>query len=593
MHGLDGLLLLMAIGLPLVLVAQRLGISALVAYLVAGFAVGANGLGLVSEELLGPLAEVGATLLLFALGLELDLFAVRKQAKEIFIGATGQMGSTLVAGAALMWLLGYDLRYAIAIGACLTLSSTLMVLRALDEHNLRNKPAGRMALSLLVTQDMALPILICLVALALPHTSADGHGGPTVIGSVIGITGAILATIAVRRVLATRLFQRVRSAQLPELEVAFSVTVAVGAALITEHLHLGAALGAFCAGLALGGDEHRHTIETSTRPLQGLFAIVFFASIGAKFDPIFVIDNLPLVIGALVVSVALKAALAAGALNLAGLPPKQAIGAGIMVGQVGEFSFVIANTALGGSSEPAHVALYDLIVVVSCLSLAITPLLVALALRFLPRSNLSAITDRSATVVVAGLGPVGNQVVETLHRLGHRLFLVDRNPKLLEPWAKTSGVVTHQGKIEDMDDWMPSLGSRPRAVVLTYPIADTSAIVSERLRSLDPSLTIVARAPFIAQVEALHTAGAQYVICDEKATAAALAPLLDEALSAEEAIETVERRSSQILEVPDGGEPSTQRLSRSVTARLDTLPPPARRSSTTDSDADEPDSKES
>jgi len=92
------------------------------------------------------------------------------------------------------------------------------------------------------------------------------------------------------------------------------------------------------------------------------------------------------------------------------------------------------------------------------------------------------------------------------------------------------GIKCHEGRIEDMEDWLPELGERPKVVILTFPIADTSAVVADRLRRMDPNLTIIARSPFLAQVPTLTNAGVQHVICDEEATAAALAPLVRKAL---------------------------------------------------------------
>lgn len=535
MHGapVAEVLLLLVVGMPLALVARRLGLSALVAYLATGGVVAAAGWTDPAE--VAPLAEMGASLLLFSLGLELDLLALRRRLRQVLIGAFGQICTTAAAGFGVMLLLDAPWRSAFVVGACLALSSTLIVLRALDEQRLRNREEGQTVLGLLLAQDMSLAPLMLVLSLVLrpePGTPAAAHA-PEPWLMALGIVLVVAATVLMRRALASRLLARIRGAQVPELEVAFSVTAALGAAWLTEQLGLGTAVGAFCAGLALGGDEHRHAIETATRPLQGLMAIIFFIAIGLQFDHRFVLANPALVLGGLVVSVVIKSALAGFALRLGGLPLRSAIGAGIMVGQVGEFSFVLAAHAYRGGAGPLDSETYRLIVAVACLSLAATPALVVLAQRFLPRSSLADVTRKGEVVVVAGLGPVGNTVVEALHRAGHPLLLVDRNEKLLEPWRGVGGIRLHLGRIEDMEDWLPALGERPRVVILTFPIPDTSAVVADRLRRMDPSLVIIARSPFTAQVDILRNAGVQHVICDEEATANALGPLLASALGTE------------------------------------------------------------
>jgi CPA2 family monovalent cation:H+ antiporter-2 len=548
-EGLGAILVLLALGLAVALVFQRLGASALIAYLVTGAVAGPRALALVqdNQHLLESLAQIGASLLLFAIGLELDLGGMRRRLRPVAIASSAQIGLTLAAGTLVAWLNGLALPLAVAVGACLTMTSTVMLLRVLDERKLRNREEGQLVLGVSLMQDIALGPFLVLLSLILPLAQRP----PWVV--IAGLMACATATVLLRRAMATAVFNRVRAAQLPELEVAFAVTVALGAATLTAWCGLGAAVGAFCAGLAFGGEENRHTVEASTRPLQRLMAILFFVSMGALFDPRFIAENPWEVASVVVVTVLLKAPLAAFALRLAGLAVRPAIGYGLLLAQMGEFSFVLAATAFVGSDDPAIKHLYQLVVAVTCISLVATPGLVLLAMPFLPRSRLDAITERGETIVVAGLGPVGNTVVTTLRRRGYPLLLVDRNERLLRPWRDTPGVRCHQGRIEDMEDWLPAIGHRPSLVVLTFPIADTSALVARRLRELAPELVIIARSPYQAQVEQLHGAGAQFVICDERATASALLPLLDQALGLVK--QTSARLASRSPEVRKSGSP--------------------------------------
>ncbi len=526
MHGNLGILLLLALCFPIVLLTRRLGGSSLIAYIIVGAIAGNTALVEYDHDNVHLLAEMGAALLLFSLGLEIDLPAMRKYLRRVIVGAIGQIGLTIAAGAGMMLLLGETWQTSIIIGCCLALSSTLMVLRALDEQHLRNKEEGQTVLGLLLAQDFALAPLLLLISFLVP--AQDGHQVSTWIVAV-GIVGLLLMTFFLRRFLASHLIARVRGAQVPELEVALSVVIALGAAYFTENLGIGAAVGAFCAGLALGGDEHRHAIETSTRPLQGLMAIIFFVSIGMQFNLDFVLNEYVLVIGALVISVFFKAFIAGFALRLTGMSARSAIGAGIMVGQVGEFSFVMVNVAFD-NIVTQNQDILDLIIAVACLSLAMTPLLINIATRFLPKSNIDQITEKSETIVVGGLGPVGNTIVRALHDSGQSMLLVDRNEKLLAPWQNNERITCHLGKIEEMEEWLPVIGAKPKIVVLTFPIVDASALVAERLLKMDPDLVIIARSPFESQIDILYNAGVRYVICDERESARALRPLLDEIL---------------------------------------------------------------
>jgi CPA2 family monovalent cation:H+ antiporter-2 len=451
--------------------------------------------------------------------MELDLAGFLRRWRTLAVGAGGTVVLTLLGGVVMAMVLGQPFGHAVGIGACLTMSSTLFLLRALDDHRLRNREEGAITLGVSLVQDLALAPLLLLISLAIPPTV------PRPAWAILtGMVVLIAATAVIRSLLASAMINRIRALQVPEIEVCFAIAVGLGGAWAAEHAGLGAASGAFCAGLALGGGEHARTLQVSVRPLLGLMAVIFFTAMGVLFDPLYVTNHLPLVLGALLVATALKAFLAGFALRLAGLSVRSSLGGGLMLANIGEFSFVLAATAFG--QDPAQENLYRLIVAVTCLSLLFTPLLMAVASRFLPIPASAAITGVGDSVVVAGLGPIGNTVVTTLRDLGYPLLLVDRNPHLLESWQGQPGITTHLGRIEDMDDWLPRLGHRPALVVLTFPIPDASAVVAQRLRSLDPDLVIVARSPYQSQEGILHAAGVRHVICDERETARALLPLI-------------------------------------------------------------------
>jgi len=523
---LGAVLAILALGVVIVLAFQRLGVSALVAYLVTGVIAGPGMLGLVGRESLEPVAQVGAALLLFSIGLELDLGEARKRLRATLVASSTQISLTIVVGTLIAMLAGLPLPYAVAVGSCLAMTSSIVLLRALEERKLRARNEGQLSLSVSLMQDVAMGPLLLLIAILAP---VSHHASPLQLG--LGVLVFAGGTLLLRRAMASRVVTRLRASKLPELEVAFAVTIALGAAGLAERLGLGAALGAFAAGLALGGRGSREVVESSTRPLTGLSAILFFAAMGALFDLRFVAEHWFQVSTLALVAIVVKAPVAALAMRLAGLPWRQAWGCGLLLAQVGEFAFVLAAGAFGHTDDPAQQHLYNLVIATTCISLASAPLLAALARPLLPITNLAGLRQTGDTVVIAGLGPVGNTVVDTLRNQGVPLLLVDRNERLLAPWDGVLGVRTHRGRIEDMEDWMPLLGHRPTLVVLTFPVADASAVVASRLRSLDPRLRIIARAPFTAQVQMLLDAGAHEVICDEAETARALLPMLERAMA--------------------------------------------------------------
>lgn len=521
---MGALLIVLALAVAVALVFQRLGVSTLVAYLLTGCIAGPSLLHLVDPHVLKPVAEIGASLLLFSIGLELDVDELRKRLRSVLIASIGQVGLTIAAVALLGRLAGLAWSSAVAVGACVAISSTVMVLKSLEERKLKHRDEGKLSLAIVLAQDLALGPLLVLLSLIMPI----GHRpSPWLLTG--GVVGLVVAVIALRKFLASKLLARIRRAQLPELEVAFAVIVALGAATLSDHAGLGTAAGAFAAGLAFGG-EHRATVEASLRQLLGLTAMLFFAAIGAMFDLSFTMTNWRQVMIGMGIAMLIKAPITAFAARLAGLSLRSSLGVGVLLAPIGEFAFVLAATAFGTSDDVGDQYLYQLVVAITCISFASTPLVAMIAARLLPTPRLQGLAHAGETVVVAGLGPVGNAVVETLRNLGYPLLLVDRNPKLLAPWANTAGIRCHHGRIEDMEDWLPIIGHRPLAVVLTFPVPDASAMVATRLRSLAPNLLLVARSPYQAQVATLIAAGIQHVICDEVETSKALVPLLDAAI---------------------------------------------------------------
>ncbi len=522
--GFGPLVVLLLLGSALAVLTTRLRLGALPAYLIAGAVAGPGLLGLVHEEQVAPLASAGAALLLFALGLDMDLVAMARRARTVGIATTVQITLTMAVVALVGGLFGMSWQLGLALGACLAMSSSLVILRALDEHRLRGKEEGQMALGISLAQDVALGPMLVALSFILPVGAR-----PASWIMALGIVGLLSGTVLLRLVLVPALLARVRQSQVAELQVALAVAVALGAAWATKTVGLGEAVGAFCAGLAFGRD--RQTVAPAVEPLQGLTAIFFFAATGLLFSPTFVGAHPLAVIGMLLGSILLKSAIAGFALRLVGMPLRSAIGCGLLLGNVGEFSIILAGNLFTGSTDPALRELHQLILTTCVLSFLGMPAVTWLAGRFLPRPRSVLIEEHGETVVIAGLGPVGNTVVQTLHAQGLPLMLVDRNDHLLSPWRGIAGIRCHQGRIEDMDDWLPALAHHPSLVVLTYPIADTSALVAGRLRELDPHLVIVARAPYESQIAILERAGVRHVICDEHETARALLPLLQRALA--------------------------------------------------------------
>ena len=353
------LISLIAIGFGLALVlgylAVRLGLPPLVGYLAAGVVVGPSTPGFVADAALaGQLAEIGVMLLMFGVGLHFsvaDLLAVWRLAVP---GAVGQILIATALGAAMMKLAGWSLGASIVLGLSLSVASTVVMLKALEERQAVATPNGRVAVGWLVVEDLAMVlVLVLLPALAGAFGGGAGpHGGPPSdhgLGTALALTlGKVASFVALALLFGPRLMPwllrqvaRTGSRELFTLAVlAIALGIAYGSAKLFD---VSFALGAFFAGVVLNGSDLSHKAATSSLPLQDAFAVLFFVSVGMLFDPSVVIRAPLLVAGVLLMIVVGKSLVAMGIVLLMRFPLSTALMVAASLAQIGEFSFILAG----------------------------------------------------------------------------------------------------------------------------------------------------------------------------------------------------------------------------------------------------------
>jgi CPA2 family monovalent cation:H+ antiporter-2 len=431
MHGaLVEILVLLASALALGMLAERLKQSAILGYLAAGTLVGPNVLGWVDGgQRIDLLAELGASLLLFTIGLEFSLTRLKQLGTRVLVAGVLQIVFTTTAGAAAAMAFGLSFGTAFALGSIFALSSTAVVARLLVESRTLDSTHGRQAMGVLLVQDIAVvPIVLAL---------AFGRSG----GDLAEISRAALSTLLYATILIASfvLFVRVivpyglgaqamtRNRDLP---VVFALVCALGSVVGAELAGLPPALGAFVAGVLLGGSRFAAQIRADVAPLYTLLLTVFFAAIGLAGDPLWAYEHAPLVLATLAAVVAGKALIAAGALRVAGLTGASAFAAAATISQIGEFSFVVAGSARSNGFSEGFLddTLFRLVVTVTVASLALAPLMVATANRFArarvekgrDASNQNdapthaSRTNRASDIIIVGFGPAGREAYTSL-----------------------------------------------------------------------------------------------------------------------------------------------------------------------------------
>jgi CPA2 family monovalent cation:H+ antiporter-2 len=369
------------------LIATRLKLPALVGYLLAGVAVGPFTPGFVADEQLAPqLAEIGVILLMFGVGMHFslrDLLAVRRIAIP---GAIGQMLVATVLGVALAMVWGWSLMSGLVFGLALSVASTVVLLRALEARGIVNTATGRIAVGWLIVEDLAMVLaLVLLPALAESNPAGDP------LAMVIAFTLLKVAGfVALMLVVGTRLFpwalafvDRTGSRELFSLA---AVTLALGVAYGSAMLfHVSFALGAFFAGVVINESALSDRVAEESRPLQDLFGVLFFVSVGMLFDPMVLVRHPLEVLAVLAIIIVGKGVAAFVIVRLLGHPRETAVVVAASLAQIGEFSFILAG--LGIALKLLSQQASDLILAGALLSITLNPLVFRFCNRQMDRTS--------------------------------------------------------------------------------------------------------------------------------------------------------------------------------------------------------------
>jgi glutathione-regulated potassium-efflux system protein KefB len=444
----DGVIMLGA-AMVFVMLFRRLGLGAVLGYLVAGALVGPDGLGLIGapEEML-HVADFGIVLLLFLVGLELNPSRLLRLRHDIFGLGFLQVAVSGIALAAIIHLAtGFSLAASIAIGLPLALSSTAQVLPSLRSSGDIHTRSGERAFSVLLFQDLSIVPLITIIA-ALSRAPADPSAPP---GWLLGIytVAAIGGLVVVGHFLINPLFRLVGRISERELFVVAGLFIVLASAAVMEALHLSTALGAFIAGVMLAESPYRHELEADIDPFRSILLGLFFVAVGMMLDLDAITERPGFVIGMAIALVAVKAAVLYGLARLFGVENRRALKLGLLLSQGGEFAFVLLAAAQSAVLiRPEAASLFGAIVT---LSMATTPFLMMLNERLDRRAALSAGSDLEgpetsppSRAVVVGYGRFGQTVSQILMAKGIAVTLIDSKPSQIE-MSGTYGMKVYYG----------------------------------------------------------------------------------------------------------------------------------------------------
>ncbi|HSA57226.1 MAG TPA: cation:proton antiporter [Gemmatimonadaceae bacterium] len=520
---LRDLVVLVAVAIPVVVLAHRLRVPTLVGFLLTGMVIGPHALGFVREvETVNQLAEIGAVLLLFAVGLELSLSRIIRLGGTVLRAGAIQMVGTIAVVAAVALVARLSINNAVLWGALIALSSTAIILKVYADRGELDAPHGRMVVAILLFQDLCVVPLMVLMPLLAGTQQGIGAVARAVVATVVVTGGLVMGA----RVIVPRILERAASVRSNEIFTLCVLAIGLSAAWLTSIFGLSLALGAFIAGLVVSDSEYGLQALSDVLPFRDTFSGVFFTSVGMLLDVRYFLAHAPLILFVALGVVLLKTAAGYAVVRYVRRSSRVGVIAGVGLAQVGEFSFVLASVAatlgLMGTEE------YQVFLGASILTMLAAPFLVnaapaiadwLLQHRALPTMEFATREVRAAKpledhVIIVGYGLNGRNLARALRSAGIAYAILESNgQKVREAKLDREPIFFGDGTRGEVLD---RVGIH-RARLLVFAIAshqDEKRGIAVS-RHMNPRLHIVARTRYVADIEELYTLGANEVVPEE------------------------------------------------------------------------------
>ena len=533
------------------LIMQRLGLSPIVGYLLAGVAIGPHTPGIEGDQNLAQqLADIGVILLMFGVGLEFhfkDLLAVRKIAVP---GAIVQSLVTTVVAALVFQLFGWPLRAGIVLGMAMSVASTVVLVRVLMSKNMVRSVHGRAAVGWLIVEDIFTVLALVLVpAIAAPGGDNEFNVVVTIGWTLVKLAALVaIVFLAGSRIVPWVLVQvaRLRSRELFTLTVlVLSITVAAASAYL---FGASVALGAFLAGMVVGQSSVSHQAASNVLPLRDAFAVLFFVSVGMLFDPSFVMEQPLMVAAGVIIVLAIKPLTALIIVAVLGYSVRTALTVAIGLGQIGEFSFILSQVALTHGVMPEaghHVLVATAMISITLNTVAfmtldrvekllqrmpvVWKLLSGRADRRMQQVNEAAVEQLAKVekplAIIVGYGPVGRVVDALLRDTGLETVIIDMNMDSIRSLTDRDRLGVF-GDATRMDTLEQAGVRKAVYLVVTLPYTTNWRPLVLAAQELNPSIEIAVRARYLSEREALRQAGVDAMVFEEGEAGMALAKLV-------------------------------------------------------------------
>ncbi|MDJ0035880.1 YbaL family putative K(+) efflux transporter [Pantoea allii] len=533
------------------MLANRLRISPLVGYLVAGVLAGPFTPGFVADTNLAPeLAELGVILLMFGVGLHFSLKDLMSVKRIAIPGAIAQIAVATLLGMLMSWAMGWSWMTGLVFGLCLSTASTVVLLRALEERQLIESQRGQIAIGWLIVEDLVMVLTLVLLPAIAGMMEQGNASASLVIWDLVWTIGKVAAFMVLMMVVGRRAVPWIlaKSAATGSRELftlavlALALGIAFGA---VEFFDVSFALGAFFAGMVLNESELSQRAARDTLPLRDAFAVLFFVSVGMLFDPMILVKEPLAVLGALVIVVIGKSAAAWLLVSLLGHSRRTAMTISVSLAQIGEFAFILAGLgiSLGLLDEEGR----SLVLAAAILSIMINPVLFTLLGRYLSRNETmeqqtleealeeeqQIPVDVCQHAVIVGYGRVGNLLCEQLTALNIPVVVVESSIPRVKA-LRDQGVRAVLANAARADTMALARVDCASWLLITIPNGYEVGEIVTAARQKKADINIIVHAHYDDEVEYILERGANYVVMGEREIAASIIQKLQDDIAQEQ-----------------------------------------------------------
>lgn len=511
------------------LLASLLRQPIILGYLLAGIIIGPSALGLIEEyEQVETVAELGVTFLLFTIGVEFSFEELQK-VKNISLGGGAlqillTILLTLVVSVTAGWVT--SIPQGIFLGEIVSLSSTAVVIKALMERNELATPQGQVTLGIMIFQDLALGLMLAV----LPALNKPAEEIGVAIGiALLKFALFALAAILIGKFLIPQLLRVLAQTESSELFLLGVVGLCLGVALVTGKLGLSTEVGAFVAGLMISEVEYADQTLDYVEPLRDFCVAIFFASIGVLIDPVFLWNNLPIILGLVALVFIGKSIILTPIVSLFGYPPQMALFTGLGLAQIGEFSFVLAGE--GNKFGLITPNVYMMVLGTTAITLAITPFVFgALPFIYSLAESLPLVKSWWAKgdlpqeisenlpfenhIIVCGYGRVGSNIVKLLLERKYPVVVIEQSEQQVEKLRDAKIPYIYGSASSSLVLESAGVGEA-KAMAIALPDPMSTRLCVKRALEISPDLEIAVRASEDSDIELLYTLGAKEVIQPE------------------------------------------------------------------------------